>query len=153
MNYKYYMNEAYKEAQLAYAKNEVPIGAIVVYKNKIIGRGHNLRQSKKSSIFHGEIIAINEACQFLNDWRLEGCTIFITIEPCTMCAGAIIQSRISEVVFGATNKKFGAVKSLYSIFDNEKSNHKVNVINGVMEEECRQIMKEYFKKFRQKKNL
>lgn len=150
MDNDYFMNEAYKEARKAFNKNEVPIGSVVVYKNKIIGRGHNLRETKKSVIYHSEIIAINEACKFMNDWRLEDCIIFVTIEPCIMCAGAIMQSRLSKVVYGASNKKFGAVESLYQIFENENSNHKVCVESGIMENECSQIMKEYFTKFRNK---
>lgn len=148
MDYNYFMNEAYKEARKAFDKNEVPIGAVIVYKNEIIGRGHNLRETKKSTIYHSEIIAINEACKSFKDWRLEECIIFVTIEPCIMCAGAIIQSRLNKVVYGAANKKFGAIESLYKIFDNENSNHKVDTLGGIMEKECSQIMKEYFKKFR-----
>lgn len=145
-----FMKEAYEEAMLAYHKNEVPIGAVIVYNNKIIGRGHNLRMSKKNSLYHGEIIAINEACEYIGDWRLEECTLYVTVEPCPMCSGAILQSRIEKVVFGTHNSKAGCCGSVINMMNNDNFNHKVEIVSGVMEEECRQIMQDFFKKFRNK---
>ncbi len=145
-----FMKEAFKEAVLAYHKNEVPIGSIIIYDNKIIGRGHNLRMSKKNSLYHGEIIAINEACEYMGDWRLEDCTIYVTVEPCPMCSGAILQSRIKKVVFGTFNSKAGCCGSVLNMMNNDNFNHKVEIVSGVMEEECRHIMQDFFKKFRNK---
>ncbi len=148
MDNNFFMGEAYKEAILAYEKDEVPIGCVIVYNNKIIGRGHNLRMSKKNALFHGEIIAINEACKFMGDWRLEKCTLFVTVEPCPMCSGAILQSRIENIVFGTYNPKAGCCGSVINMMDNDSFNHKVNIISGIMEDECRNIMQKFFKKFR-----
>ncbi|MFV0504379.1 MAG: nucleoside deaminase [Lachnospirales bacterium] len=146
MNIKY-MEEALEEAKLAYKENEVPIGAVVVLDNKIIGRGHNARMRNKSSISHGEIIAIDNACKNLCDWRLDGADIYVTVEPCLMCAGAILLSRIKGLYYGAKNNKFGACESITNAL-NHDFNHKVNITSGIMEEECQKIMKDYFRSFR-----
>lgn len=143
-----YMKEAINLAKTAFINGEVPIGAVVVYKDKIIGRGYNLRESTNSSLAHAEIIAINEANNYLHSWRLCDCKLFVTIEPCLMCGGAIINSRINEVFFGAKNNKFGAVSSLYQILSDKRLNHQVNVHEGLCEEEARTLMKLFFSKKR-----
>lgn len=148
MDYKYYMNKAYEQALIAYEINEVPIGCVIVYNDKIIGRGYNKRNTQKNVLCHAEIIAINEACNYMNDWRLENAVLFVTIEPCPMCAGAIVQSRIKETVFGARNQKAGCAGSVLNILNNSNFNHQVNVVEGIMKEECSLIMSDFFKKRR-----
>jgi len=143
-----YMREALAEANLAFEAGEVPIGAVIVFEDKIIGRGHNLRNLKGNPLCHGEISAINEAAGFMGDWRLENCTIYVTIEPCPMCAGAIIQARIPRVVFGARNSKFGCGGSILNILDEPRFNHQCEVTEGVLEDEASEIMKKFFKRFR-----
>jgi tRNA(adenine34) deaminase len=142
------MREALFEAEKALTVGEVPIGAVIVYDDKIIGRGHNLRTSKKNSLYHAEIIAINEACSFIGDWRLEGCKMFVTVEPCPMCAGAIIQSRIQEVVFGVKNPKAGCGGSILNILDESRFNHRAKIVEGVLDLECQQLIQYFFKKMR-----
>ena len=115
----FFLEEAYKEALKAYEKDEVPIGAVIVKEGKIIGSGHNRRIEKKNAIYHAEIVAIEEACKNTGNWRLDGCCIYVTVEPCVMCAGAIMQSRIDRVVFGARDEKGGAVISKYNLFSNK----------------------------------
>ena len=149
-NHEHFMEEALIEAEKALAADEVPIGAVIVYNGEIIGRGHNLRTSKKNSLYHAEIIAINEACGFMGDWRLENCMIYVTVEPCPMCAGAIIQSRISEVVFGVPNPKAGCGGSILNILDNSRFNHRANIVSGVSADECGQLMQAFFQKMRVK---
>ncbi|MCL2592830.1 MAG: tRNA adenosine(34) deaminase TadA [Defluviitaleaceae bacterium] len=148
--YEDFMKNALLEAHEALKLNEVPIGAIIVYENKIIGRGKNMRNSLKNSLMHAEIIAIDEACKFMDDWRLEGCTMFVTVEPCPMCAGAILQSRIDTLVFGCFNKKAGSAGSLVNLLEHDGYNHKVNIISGVLEEECSKIMSDFFRDMRSK---
>lgn len=143
-----YMREALKEAEHAFKLNEVPIGCVIVYDDKIIGRGHNLRESSQQSINHAEIIAIQEACKNMNSWRLEECIIYVTIEPCPMCAGAIVQSRIKRVVYGAPDLKAGYAGTIHNTLNDENLNHKVEVISGVLEDDCRTIIKTFFKKLR-----
>lgn len=150
MDYNFFMNEAYKEALKAYKMGEVPIGCIIVYNNKIISRAYNRRNIEKSVLKHAELIAIEEACKVLQDWRLENCTIFVTVEPCAMCAGAILQSRIDTVVFSAKNEKFGCCGSILNILDNNNFNHKVKIIEGVLLEECSTLIKNFFKNIRRK---
>lgn len=150
MDYNFFMEEAYKEALKAYKINEVPIGCIIVYKNEIIARGYNVRNIAKNTLKHAEIIAIDKACKVLKDWRLEGCSIFVTVEPCAMCAGAILQSRIDNLIFATKNNKFGCCGSILNIVNNDSFNHKVNIIEGVLEEKCRNLMKEFFKNIRKK---
>jgi len=148
MNHEHFMREALKEAQKAYDKDEVPIGAVIVYNGEIIGRGFNLRNSKKNSLYHAEIIAINEACGRVGDWRLEDCMIYVTVEPCPMCAGAIIQARIKEVVFGVKNAKAGCGGSILNILDDSRFNHRVIITEGILTDECGRLMSDFFKKMR-----
>ena len=150
MDYNKFMQIAYKEAEKAYKTNEVPIGCIIVYNNKIIGKGYNKRVSQGNVLAHAEIIAINEACGYIGDWRLEDTTLFVTVEPCPMCAGAIVQARIKEVVFGTRNPKAGCVGSVFNLLQEEKFNHQVDIVEGVMAEECSNLMKDFFKEFRKK---
>lgn len=142
-----FMHEALKEATKALKKDEVPIGAVIVKDNKIIARGHNLRETKQNSLCHAEIIAVSKACRKLGNFRLEDCDLYVTVEPCPMCAGAIIQSRIKNVYYGTPDNKYGAVDSVYNIFEIE-SNHKVNSECGILKEECSTIIKDFFKELR-----
>ncbi len=148
MDYNFFMKEAYKEAIKAYDINEVPIGCVIVYNNNIIARGYNKRNSEKNSLKHAEIIAIDKACNVLGDWRLEGCTLFVTVEPCPMCAGAILQSRIDTVVFGTKNNKAGCCGSILNLLDNKNFNHTVKIIDSILLEDCSMLMKKFFKKLR-----
>ena len=136
-----YMKEALKQAKKAYALGEVPIGCVIVYEDKIIARGYNRRNTDKNTLAHAEITAINRASKKMGDWRLEDCTLYVTLEPCQMCAGAIVQSRITNVVMGCMNPKAGCGGSVLNILEMPEFNHQVNVIRGVMEEECSQIEK------------
>lgn len=145
------MHYALKEAQKAYKKGEVPIGAIIVKDNRIIAKAHNLREKKGSAIAHAEILAIEKACKKLNGWRLIDCDLYVTLEPCPMCAGAIIQSRIQRLIIGTTDPKAGVAGSVVDLFNVEKFNHKVEVISGVLQEECSIILKDFFKELRQKR--
>lgn len=149
-NKKYFMNEALKEAKKSYNKNETPIGAVVVYDNKIIARAHNLRESKSDSTCHAEVLAIKKACKKLGSWRLEDCDIYVTLEPCVMCAGAMIQSRIRKCYYGASNERFGVHRGPINIFDVE-FNHKVEIEGGIMFEECSELISIFFKKIRNNK--
>ena len=150
--HEYYMREALKEAQAALDSGEVPIGCVIVYDNKIIGRGHNLRNSRKNPLCHAEISAINEAAAYIGDWRLEECTLYVTVEPCPMCAGAIVQARIPNVVFGTRNVKAGCAGSILNILNEPRFNHQVDVIEGILREECAEPMGRFFKRFRKNKN-
>ena len=143
-----YMKEALKQAKRAYALGEVPIGCVIVYQDKIIGRGYNRRNTDKNTLAHAEITAINRASKKLGDWRLEGCTLYVTLEPCQMCAGAIVQSRITNVVMGCMNPKAGCGGSVLNILEMPEFNHQVNVLRGVMEEECSQLLQDFFKELR-----
>ena len=143
-----FMIEALKEAKKAYKRKEVPIGAVIVYKNKIIARGYNLRESKNNSILHAEIIAIKKACKKLKSWRLDECDLYVTLEPCPMCSGAIIQSRIKNIFFGAKDPKAGCVNSKVELFEHGLFNHNVNVSGGLLERECSQLLKDFFKELR-----
>ena len=145
-----FMKEAIKEAIKAKKIQEVPIGAVIVKDGKVISRGYNLRESKQNSLKHAEIIAIDKACKKLNNFRLTDCELYVTIEPCLMCSGAIVQSRIRKVYFGACDKKYGAVTSVANAFD-IKSNHKVEFEQGVCKEECEILIKQFFKALREKK--
>ena len=147
-----YMREALKEAQKALAIEEVPVGCVIVYNDKIIARGYNKRETANLSTAHAEVITINKACKKLNSWRLEDCTLYVTLEPCVMCAGAIIQSRIPRVVYGAYDYRFGAHKSLINLFD-VKMNHTVSLTSGVLEEECSKIIKDFFNDLRAKNSI
>lgn len=143
-----YMKEAIRQAQKAYALGEVPIGCVIVYEGKIIGRGYNRRNTDKNTLAHAEITAINKASKKIGDWRLEGCTLYVTLEPCQMCAGAIVQARIDEVVMGSMNPKAGCGGSILNILEMPEFNHQVRVIRGVMEEECAQMLTRFFKELR-----
>lgn len=149
-NDEYYMKEALKAAQDAYDAGEVPIGAVIVHNGEIIGRGFNRRNTEGNPLCHAEIIAINEAAHFMGDWRIEECTMYVTVEPCPMCAGAIVQARIPRVVYGAKNPKAGCAGSVLDVLNEPKLNHQVDVTEGVLKEECAAIMKEFFKRFRKK---
>ena len=143
-----YMKEALKLAKKAYALGEVPIGCVIVHEDKIIGRGYNRRNTDKNTLAHAEITAINRASKKIGDWRLEDCTLYVTLEPCQMCAGAIVQSRITNVVMGCMNPKAGCGGSVLNILEMPEFNHQVNVTRGVMEEECSQILQDFFKELR-----
>ena len=144
----YFMSQAYKEALNAFELNETPIGCVVVYNENIIGRAFNMRNTAKNVLCHAEISAINQACVFMGDWRLEGCRLYVTLEPCAMCAGAVIQARMDEVVYGAKNPKAGCAGSILDILTEPKFNHQTRVVSGVMEEECSRLMSDFFKRFR-----
>lgn len=151
-NQEKFMKEALKEAKKAYEKEEIPVGAIIVKDNKIIARAYNVKEEKKDTTKHAEIIAIQKASKKLESWRLTDCDIYVTLEPCSMCAGALIQSRIRKVYIGTMDKKTGACGSVLNLLENYKFNHKVEVENGILEEECEKILKEFFKELRNKKN-
>ncbi len=143
-----YMQMALEEAKKAYLLDETPIGAVIVYGDKVIARACNRRNTDKNSLAHAEILAINEACHVMGDWRLENCTIYITLEPCPMCAGAIVQARIPTVVFGAKSPKAGCGGSIINLLQMQQLNHRCEVISGVCEEEAAEILKDYFRKMR-----
>ena len=146
-----YMKEAIRQAKKAYALNEVPIGCVIVYEDKIIARGYNRRNTDHNTLSHAELIAIRKASKKLGDWRLEGCTMYITLEPCQMCAGAIVQARVSEVVIGSMNAKAGCAGSVLNLLDMKEFNHQVNVTYGVLETECSTMLSEFFKNLREQK--
>ena len=148
----YFMNEALKEAKKAFEKDEIPVGCVIVYNDKIISKAHNLRQSKKSVLGHAEILAIQKANKKLDAWILEECTMYVTLEPCTMCAGAILQSRIKRLVFAANEPKHGACGSIINVLENNNFNHQVEVSRNVLENESSQLLKNFFQILRQKKN-
>ena len=148
LKHEFYMREALKESQEAMNSGEVPIGCVIVYNDEIIGRGHNLRNSKKNPLCHAEISAINQAADFMGDWRLEECTLYVTVEPCPMCAGAIVQARIPTVVFGTRNVKAGCAGSILNILDEPRFNHQVEIIEGILQKDCAAPMGEFFKRFR-----
>lgn len=143
-----YMKEAIKQAKKAYALDEVPIGCVIVQDNKIIARGYNRRNTDKNALAHAEISAIKKASKKTGDWRLEDCTMYVTLEPCQMCAGAIVQSRMKKVVIGAMNPKAGCAGSVINILQMKQFNHQVDITRGVMEEECSQMLKQFFAELR-----
>ena len=145
-----FMREALKEAQKAYDKEEVPIGAVVVLNGEIIGRGHNLREKEQDATLHAEIKAIRQANQVLGNWRLEDCELFVTLEPCPMCSGAMILSRLKKVTFGVFDPKAGTAGTFMNLLQDERFNHQVEVEHGVLEEECQQILKDFFKGLRER---
>ena len=146
-----FMREAIRQAKKAYALDEVPIGCVIVYEGKIIARGYNRRNTDKNTLSHAELIAIKKASRKLGDWRLEGCTMYITLEPCQMCAGAMVQARVTEAVIGSMNPKAGCGGSVLNILEMEGFNHQVNVRRGVMEEECSRMLSGFFRELREKK--
>lgn len=148
---KKFMREAIKQAKKAYALDETPIGCVIVHDGKIIGRGYNRRNTDKSPLAHAEITAIKKASRKLGDWRLEECTLYVTLEPCQMCSGAIIQARIPRVVVGCMNPKAGCAGSVLNLLQVESFNHQAELTTGVLEEECSGMMKRFFKELRERK--
>ena len=144
-NYIKYMQEALKEAELARLEDEVPVGCVIVKDDQIIARAHNLRETTNNPLGHAETLAIKKASEVLGDWQLVDCDLYVTIEPCIMCGGAIIQSRIRKVIYGAPDLKGGAFGSSINILESKNINHHPEVISGVIEEECTKIIKDYFK--------
>ena len=145
-----FMNEALKEAKKAYKKLEVPVGCVIVRDGKIIARGHNLKETKKDTTKHAEIIAIQKASKKLEAWRLLDCDMYVTLEPCSMCAGAIINSRIRNLYVGTMDKKTGAAGSVLNLFQDFTFNHKVCVENGILQERCEKVLKDFFKELRKR---
>ena len=143
-----YMKEAIRQAKKAYALGEVPIGCVIVYQDKIIGRGYNRRNTDKNTLSHAEITAIRKASKKMGDWRLEDWTLYVTLEPCQMCAGAIVQARITRVVMGTMNPKAGCGGSILNILEMPQFNHQVQVTRGMLEEECTQMLTSFFKELR-----
>lgn len=139
-----YMKAALREAKKALALGEVPIGCVIVYEDKIIGRGYNRRNTDKSTLAHAEISAIKKASKKMGDWRLEDCEIYITLEPCQMCSGAIVQARIRDCIVGCMNPKAGCAGSILNMLQRPEFNHQVNFTKGILEEECSQILKDFF---------
>ena len=146
-----YMREAIRQAKKAYAIGEVPIGCVVVYDGKIIGRGYNRRTIDKNTLAHAEMIAIKKASKVMGDWRLEDCTMYVTLEPCQMCSGAIVQSRMKKVIIGCMNPKAGCAGSILNLLQMEEFNHQVEMEIGVLGEECSNLMTDFFKELREKK--
>ena len=149
--HEYYMKQALKEAEKAYKKLEVPVGAIIVKNGKIIARAHNQKEEKKDTTKHAEILAIQKASKKLQSWRLIDCEMYITLEPCSMCAGAIINSRIKKIYIGANDEKTGAAGSVLNLFNDYKFNHKVEVEKELLKKECEKILKDFFKELRKLK--
>ncbi len=145
---EFFMNEAIKEAKKSLEFGDVPIGCVIVKSGEIIARGHNTRNNLQSTIGHAEINAIKQANEVTNNWVLDDCELYVTIEPCQMCSGAIIQSRIKKVYFGAPDYKAGCVVSLYNLFDDERFNHQVEYEHGILADECSSLMKDFFKNLR-----
>ena len=146
-----YMREAIKQAKKAYAIGEVPIGCVIVYQDKIIARGYNRRTIDKNTLAHAELQAIRKASKKMEDWRLEECTMYVTLEPCQMCSGAIVQSRMTRVVVGCMNPKAGCAGSILNLLQMPQFNHQVDLTPGVLEEECSQMKKTFFKELREKR--
>ncbi|WP_067102901.1 tRNA adenosine(34) deaminase TadA [Streptococcus sp. DD13] len=148
---EFFMAEALKEAKKSLDKDEIPIGCVIVKDGVIIGRGHNAREEQQQAILHAEIMAIQEANRTLKNWRLLDCTLFVTIEPCVMCSGAIGLARIPQVIYGANNQKFGGAGSLYNILTDSRLNHRVTLETGVLAQDCAAIMQDFFRQGREKK--
>ena len=146
-----YMKDAIRQAKKAYDLEETPIGCVLVHEGKVIARGYNKKNKKKNTLAHAEMIVIDKASRVLGDWRLEECTMYVTLEPCPMCAGAIVQARIPKVVIGSTNPKAGCAGSVINLLDMAGFNHQVEVVQGVLEEECSQLMRDFFKELRLKR--
>ena len=148
-----FMKEALRQARKAYKLEEAPIGCVIVYEGKVIARGYNRRNIDKSTLSHAEIIAIRKAAKVMGDWRLEGCTMYVTLEPCQMCAGAIVQARIDKVVMGSRNAKAGCAGSVLNLLQEERFNHQVELTEGVLEDECSAMLSDFFKELRRTKAL
>lgn len=146
-----FMKEALRQAKKAYTLDEVPIGCVIEYEGKIIARGYNRRNTDKNTLAHAELLAIKKASRKLGDWRLEGCTMYITLEPCQMCAGAIVQARVSRVVVGSMNPKAGCAGSVLNLLNMAQFNHQVELVTGVLKEECSAMLSEFFRELREKK--
>ena len=144
-----YMHIALEEAQLAATEGEIPVGAVIVKDGTVIARAHNRREADHDPTAHAELLAIREACKQLGDWRLEGCTLYVTLEPCPMCAGAIINSRIPTIVYGAKEEQFGSCGSVLNLFE-ERYPHKPAIYGGVKKDECAEVLRSFFQKVRQK---
>lgn len=144
MDDNYYMQLALQQAKLAAKMQEVPIGAVLVKDDKVIAQAHNMRETWQDGTAHAEIIVIQQACRALNSWRLNDATLYVTVEPCPMCAGALIMSRITRLVYGCTDSKAGAAESLFNIVSNPSLNHRMKVTAGICEKECKQIIKDFF---------
>ncbi|MGO4890603.1 tRNA adenosine(34) deaminase TadA [Anaerobacillus sp. MEB173] len=147
----YFMSKAIEEANKAGAKGEVPIGALIVKDGEVIAKGYNLRETNRKAAAHAEMIAIEEACQRLESWRLHDCTLYVTLEPCPMCAGAIVQSRMDRVVFGAIDPKAGCAGTLMNLLQEERFNHQSEVVSGILGSECGDMLRQFFRELRQKK--
>nr|WP_175559408.1 tRNA adenosine(34) deaminase TadA [Virgibacillus salinus] len=146
-----YMRDAINQAIKAREIGEVPIGAVIVFKGEIIAAGYNLRETSQETLSHAELIAIKKANEKIGSWRLEDCTLYVTLEPCPMCAGAIVQSRIKRVVFGAIDQKAGCAGTLMNLLDDERFNHQVELTSGILEEECGNLLTDFFKVLRKRK--
>lgn len=148
-----YMRQAIRQAKKAFDNGDVPIGCVIVYQGKVIGRGYNRRNKDKSSLAHAEILAIKKASKIMGDWRLEDCRMYVTLEPCQMCAGAIVQARIPEIVIGCMNPKAGSAGSIINLLDIKEFNHQVDITRGVMEQECSELLTSFFKELRLRNKL
>ncbi|PBB05817.1 tRNA adenosine(34) deaminase TadA [Salimicrobium humidisoli] len=148
---RYYMKKAIEEAEKAEALGEVPIGAVLVHEGEVIARGHNLRETTQKTSSHAECITIDRANDFIGSWRLEECTLYVTLEPCPMCAGAILQSRIPVLVYGAYDRKAGCAGTLMNLLDDDRFNHRTAIRAGVMEEECGEMLSSFFRRIRKKR--
>lgn len=151
IDHAFYMQAAIAEAKQAAKILEVPIGAVVVYQDEIIGRGHNLRETTHSPTAHAEILAIQQAAQYLGDWRLEGCRLYVTLEPCPMCAGAIMLSRIEHLIFGTPDPKAGCVGTMMNLLQDSRFNHQSQVTSGVLQKECASLLQDFFRQLRELK--
>ncbi|MBM7610477.1 tRNA(adenine34) deaminase [Lysinibacillus composti] len=148
---QHFMQEALIEAKKAAFLGEVPIGAVIVYKEEIIARAHNLRETSQNAVTHAELMAIQQACEVLGSWRLEETTLYVSLEPCPMCSGAILQSRVPRVVYGARDIKAGCVDSLYRLLNDPRFNHECDVTEGILAEECGQLLTDFFRAIRERK--
>ncbi len=148
-----FMELALQEAEKAAAEQEIPVGAVVVCDGEVVGRGHNQREGLRSPIAHAEILALQEASAKLKSWRLHECTLYVTLEPCIMCVGAVIQARIAHLVYGCVDPKAGAVESLYRLCEDPRLNHRLPVTRGILENECAAILEDFFSRLREKKRL
>ena len=146
-----WMRRALRCAKAAFTADEAPIGAVIVQNGEVVATGRNMREKKRNALLHAEIVAIDRACKRLGAWRLEGCDIYVTLEPCQMCAGAIVQARIPKVVIGAMNPKAGCAGSVLNILQVERFNHQTEIEHGILEEECSQMLSDFFRELRRKK--
>ncbi len=148
LDHEYFMQLAIQEAEVAFGENEVPVGAVIAWGGRVIAAAHNQREQLRDPTAHAEMIAITQAAHHLGSWRLEGCTLYVTLEPCPMCAGAILQARIPTVVYGAEDPKAGAVRSLYQLLEDQRLNHRCKVISGVLAERCAELLRRFFEEQR-----